>query len=39
VFGISFVAYHLIEFTREALRGQQNASFYSTKNKEGLLPE
>jgi hopanoid C-2 methylase len=39
VFGISFVAYHLIEFTREALRGQQNASFYSTKNKDGLLPE
>ena len=29
VFGISFVAYHLIEFTREALRGEQNASFYS----------
>jgi hypothetical protein len=23
----------LIEFTREALRGQQNASFYSAKSK------
>ena len=29
--GIAFIAYHLIEFTREALRGEQNASFYSTK--------
>jgi radical SAM superfamily enzyme YgiQ (UPF0313 family) len=35
VFGISFVAYHLIEFTREALRGEQNASFYSQARKEG----
>ena len=34
VFGISFVAYHLIEFTREALRGEQNASFYSQARKE-----
>jgi radical SAM superfamily enzyme YgiQ (UPF0313 family) len=34
VFGISFVAYHLIEFTREALRGEQNASFYSQSRKE-----
>lgn len=34
VFGISFVAYHLIEFTREALRGEQNASFYSQTRKE-----
>ena len=33
-FGISFVAYHLIEFTREALRGEQNASFYSQARKE-----
>jgi hypothetical protein len=24
------VSYHLIRFTREALRGEQNASFYST---------
>ncbi len=34
VFGISFVAYHLIEFTREALRGEQNASFYSAARKD-----
>jgi hypothetical protein len=33
VFGISFVSYHLIEFTREALRGEQNASFYSQGRK------
>src|SRR5947199_15327 len=26
--GMGFVAHHLIEFTREALRGEQNASFY-----------
>ena len=42
VFGISFVAYHLIEFTREALRGEQNASFYSVARKDavpdGCLP-
>ena len=30
VMGMGFVAYHLILFTREALRGEQNASFYST---------
>jgi radical SAM superfamily enzyme YgiQ (UPF0313 family) len=29
--GIAFVAHHLIEFTREALRGEQNASYYSTR--------
>jgi hopanoid C-2 methylase len=29
VLGMGFVAYHLIEFSREALRGEQNASFYS----------
>ena len=34
VFGISFVAFHLIEFTREALRGEQNASFYSHARKD-----
>jgi radical SAM superfamily enzyme YgiQ (UPF0313 family) len=28
--GMGFVAHHLIEFSREALRGAQNASFYST---------
>jgi radical SAM superfamily enzyme YgiQ (UPF0313 family) len=31
VFGIGFMAHHLIEFSREALRGDQNASFYSTR--------
>jgi hypothetical protein len=31
VLGIAFVAHHLIEFTREALRGEQNASYYSNK--------
>jgi hypothetical protein len=39
VFGISFVAYHLIEFTREALRGQQNASFYSQARKDSVPAE
>jgi radical SAM superfamily enzyme YgiQ (UPF0313 family) len=34
VFGIAFIGYHLVEFTREALRGQQNASFYSHSRKE-----
>ncbi len=27
--GMGFIAHHLIRFTREALRGKQNASFYS----------
>jgi hopanoid C-2 methylase len=31
VLGMGFIAYHLIRFTREALRGEQNASYYSTK--------
>ena len=31
VLGMGFVAHHLIQFTREALRGEQNASYYSTK--------
>ena len=35
VLGMSFVAHHLIEFTREALRGEQNASYYSHVRKEG----
>ena len=30
VLGMGFVAHHLIQFSREALRGDQNASFYST---------
>jgi radical SAM superfamily enzyme YgiQ (UPF0313 family) len=33
-FGMGFIAYHLIEFTREALRGEQNASFYSQARKD-----
>jgi hypothetical protein len=32
--GMGFVAHHLIEFSREALRGQQNAGFYSTHQRE-----
>jgi hopanoid C-2 methylase len=35
VFGMGFIAHHLIEFTREALRGEQNASYYSTKKRVG----
>ena len=31
VLAMGFMAYHLIQFTREALRGDHNASFYSTK--------
>jgi radical SAM superfamily enzyme YgiQ (UPF0313 family) len=31
LFGVGFVSYHLIEFSREALRGDQNASFYSAR--------
>jgi hopanoid C-2 methylase len=31
VFGMGFVAWHLIQFTEEALKGQQNASFYAAK--------
>jgi len=31
--GAAFMAYHLIHFTREALRGDQNASHYSAKNR------
>jgi radical SAM superfamily enzyme YgiQ (UPF0313 family) len=33
-FGMGFVSHHLIQFTREALRGEQNASFYSTHERE-----
>jgi radical SAM superfamily enzyme YgiQ (UPF0313 family) len=29
--GMGFVGHHLIEFTREALRGEQNASFYAAQ--------
>jgi hopanoid C-2 methylase len=31
--GMAFVAHHLIQFTREALRGEQNASFYSARQR------
>lgn len=34
--GMGFVAYHLIEFSREALRGEQNASFYSARPREDV---
>ena len=31
---IGFISHHLIEFSREALRGDQNASFYSARARE-----
>jgi hopanoid C-2 methylase len=31
--GMGFVAHHLIQFSREAIRGEQNASFYSQTRK------
>jgi radical SAM superfamily enzyme YgiQ (UPF0313 family) len=31
VLSVGFMAHHMIQFTREASRGDQNASFYSTK--------
>jgi radical SAM superfamily enzyme YgiQ (UPF0313 family) len=31
LFGVGFVSYHLIQFSREALSGDQNASFYSAR--------
>jgi len=31
--GMAFMSHHLIKFTREALSGTQNASFYSAKNR------
>jgi hopanoid C-2 methylase len=36
LFGVGFIAYHLIEFSREALRGRQNASFYSARARNTL---
>jgi hypothetical protein len=33
VLGAAFMGYHLIHFTREALRGDQNASYYSAKKR------
>jgi hopanoid C-2 methylase len=38
VLGMGFAAYHLIAFSREALRGDQNASFYSTRGRERTPP-
>jgi hopanoid C-2 methylase len=38
VMGMGFVAYHLIQFTREALRGEQNASFYSAHERRRQPP-
>jgi radical SAM superfamily enzyme YgiQ (UPF0313 family) len=32
--GMGFVAHHLIRFTQEALRGEQNASFYSAHERD-----
>jgi hopanoid C-2 methylase len=34
---MGFVAHHLIQFTREALRGDHNASFYSARERERAL--
>jgi radical SAM superfamily enzyme YgiQ (UPF0313 family) len=31
--GLGFVAHHLIQFSREAIRGEQNASFYAAQAK------
>ena len=39
VFGMGFVSYHLIEFSRDALRGEQNASFYSARQRESAPVE
>ena len=33
VMAMGFVAHHLIQFSREALRGDQNASFYATRGR------
>jgi hypothetical protein len=38
VFAMAFVGHHLIEFTREALRGEQNASFYSARQQQPDAP-
>ncbi len=36
--GMAFMAHHLIRFTREALAGEQNASFYSARAREEEKP-
>jgi hypothetical protein len=38
VFNMGFVAHHLIRFTREALRGEHNASFYAAQDKATAVP-
>jgi hypothetical protein len=38
VFGMGVVAHHLIRFAREAVRGEQNASFYSARTSPGAVP-
>jgi radical SAM superfamily enzyme YgiQ (UPF0313 family) len=35
--GMGFVGHHLIQFTREAMAGRQNASFYSAKPREAEM--
>jgi hopanoid C-2 methylase len=36
---MGFVGHHLIQFTREALRGEQNASYYSAQTREPALAD
>jgi hopanoid C-2 methylase len=36
--GMGLVAYHLIQFSREVIRGEQNASFYSTRSRALMRP-
>jgi radical SAM superfamily enzyme YgiQ (UPF0313 family) len=38
LFTVGFVSYHLIEFSRDALRGEQNASFYSARARKTNRP-
>jgi len=33
------VGYHMIKFSRQAVRGEQNASFYSTKTRHAAAEE
>ena len=37
IFGMGFVAWHLIQFTQEALGGRQSASFYAANNPRAKL--
>ena len=39
VLGMGFTSHHLIQFSREALRGEQNASFYSTRKRENAAAQ